>query len=83
MSIYSQDKGKNKKWRYDFMVKGQRYSSPWFDTKQEAKQAEADRRKEVLNPKVETQTPTDMDFLELVNRRLDFCESVHLKAALC
>jgi integrase len=33
--------------------------------------AEAEKRKEVLKPQATTQTPTDMGFLELVNRRLD------------
>ena len=68
MSVYSI---KGKGWRYDFTLKGERYTQAWFKTKTEAKQAEADRRKEVLEPPRETQIPIDMGFLELVNRRLD------------
>jgi len=55
------------------MLNGVRYTQAWFKTKREAKQAEADKRKEVKEPK--TQTPTDMGFLELVNKRLDHVEA--------
>ena len=40
-----------------------------------ARQAEAERRKEVLESKKGTQIRTDMGFLELVNRRLDHVKS--------
>jgi integrase len=66
---------KGKGWRYDFTLKGNRYTETWFKTKKEAKQAEAEKRKEVLNPQLKVETPIDMDFLELINRRLD-----HVKA---
>ena len=69
MSIYLI---KGKGWRYDFLLKGERHTQAWFKTKTMAKQAEAERRKEVQQPQKETQIPTDMDFLELVNRRLDY-----------
>ena len=36
---------KRKGWRYDFTLKGQRYTGAWFATKKDAKQAEADRRR--------------------------------------
>lgn len=75
MSIYSV---KGKGWRYDFTLKGIRYTETWFKTKREAKQAEAKRKEEIQNPAipiVKEETPIDMDFLELVNRRLD-----HVKA---
>ncbi len=72
MSIYSR---RGKGWRYDFMLNGVRYTHAWYKTKKLAKQAAAERRKEVLEPPKETQMPTDMDFLELVNKRLD-----HVKA---
>ena len=72
MSVYSK---KGKGWRYDFMVKGVRYTQAGFKTKTEAKQAEAEARKEVLKPKKGTQTPIDMEFSELVNRRLDHLEA--------
>ena len=68
MSIYSV---KGKGWRYDFTLKGIRYTDTWFKTKTEAKQEEAQKRKEALNPAPQVQAQTDMDFLELVNRRLD------------
>jgi integrase len=67
---------KGRGWRYDFTLNGNRYTKTWFKTKREAKQAEAEKRKEVLNPPPDIEMitnpiPTDMDFLELVNRRLD------------
>ena len=69
MSVYSiQGKG----WRYDFMLSGVRYTHAWYKTKTAAKEAEAERRKEVLEPKKKAQVATDTDFLELVNRRLDY-----------
>jgi len=72
MSVYSK---KGKGWRYDFTLNGQRHTQAWFKTKTEAKQAEADKRKETLEPKAEIQIPTDTGFLELINGRLD-----HVKA---
>jgi len=73
MSVYSV---KGKGWRYDFILKGKRYASSFFKTKAEAREAEVKRKEEILNPQPpQIQTPTDMDFLELVNRRLD-----HVKA---
>ena len=75
MSVYSI---KGKGWRYDFTDKGIRHTEAWFKTKKMAKEAEAKKREELKNPKprmpVET-IPTDMDFLALVNKRLD-----HVKA---
>ena len=68
MSVYSK---KGKGWRYDFTLNGQRHTQAWFKTKTEARRAEAEKRKEVLKPKKGTQIPTDMEFSELVNRRLD------------
>jgi len=62
MSVYSV---KGKGWRFDFTLKGIRYTETWFKTKTEAKQAETERRKEVLNPAPQIEIPTDMDFLEL------------------
>lgn len=71
MSIYSV---KGKGWRYDFTLKGTRHTEAWFTTKKEAQSAEAEKRKEVLNPASLITGPiqTDMEFLELVNRRLDY-----------
>lgn len=66
---------KGKGWRYDFTLKGNRYTEAWFPTKKETLKAEAERREEILNPKPMVTTKTDMGFLELVNRKLD-----HVKA---
>jgi hypothetical protein len=80
MSVYSV---KGKGWRYDFTLNGKRYTEAWFTTKREARQAEAKKREEVLHPPPEptmrpTQeetTPTDMAFLELVNKRSDYVKA--------
>ena len=48
------------------MLKGQRYTKAWYQTKREAKTAEEEQRKYLMMP-----TPTDMPFLVLVNKRLD------------
>lgn len=72
MSVYFV---KGKGWRFDFTLEGTRHTEAWFETKREAKQAEAKKRKELKNPKPDTETPIDMAFLDLVNLRLD-----HVKA---
>ena len=70
---------KGKGWRYDFVHQGIRYTEAGFNTKREAKQAEAKRREELKNPKIckteEMRTQTDMGFLELVNHRLDYIKA--------
>ena len=77
MSVYSI---KGKGWRYDFMLNGVRHTRAGFKTKTKAKQAAAEKRKGVLKPPKETQTPTDMGFLEIVNRRLDHMKVYNSKA---
>jgi len=72
MSVYSVT---GKGWRYDFTHKGTRHTEAWFKTKKEAQRAEAQKREELRNPPVVVEAPTDTDFLELVNLRLD-----HVKA---
>ena len=72
MSVYLV---KNKGWRYDFTRKGIRYTETWFKTKKEALRAEARKREVLRKPPEIQETPIDMGFLELVNRRLD-----HVKA---
>ena len=73
MSTYFQ---KGKGWRYDFTLKGERCTQAWFKTKTEARQAEARKREELKNPPPSAvETPTDMAFLELVNRRLDYVKA--------
>jgi integrase len=74
MSVYL-IKGKGKGWRYDFTLKGIRYTGTWFKTKTKAKQAEAKRREELKNPKLRETTQTDMDFLTLANKRLDYVKN--------
>jgi len=89
MSAYSV---KGKGWRFDFTLKGTRYSGAWFKTKREAKKAEEKKREELKNsPAVmepvgseAEKTQTDMGFLDLVNRRLDYvkaykCSSYYLE----
>jgi len=66
---------KGKGWRYDFTLRGIRYTETWFKTKKEAKLAEAKKREELNKPVSLMKMPTDTDFLTLVNRRLD-----HVKA---
>ena len=78
MSVYSK---KGKGWRYDFTLQGVRYTEAWFKTKTEAKQAEAQKREELKNPKpVIEETPTDTTFLDLVNSRLDNVKTYNSKA---
>ena len=72
MSVYLV---KGKGWRFDFTHKGIRQTGAWFKTKKEALQEEARRKEEIVNPKPIATTPTDMGFLELVNKKLD-----HVKA---
>jgi integrase len=78
---------KGKGWRYDFTQKRTRYTEAWFKTKKEAKEAEARKRQELKNPlmvaemaTMEEKTPTDMGFLELVNRRLDYVKAYKCKS---
>lgn len=71
MGIYF---SKGKGWRYDFLQKRKRYTGAWFATKKEARAAET-RRKEATQESETVKTPTDIRFLDLVNRRLD-----HVKA---
>lgn len=69
-------------WRYDFTLQGTRYTSNWFKTKTEAKEAEVKRREELKNPVQQTESvtiPTDITFLELVNRRLDYVKAYNSK----
>ena len=72
MSVYSV---KGKGWRYDFTLKGQRYTSNWLKTKSEAKRAEEKRKEEIKNPSTVAETPTDMAFFDLLNRRLGYVQA--------
>lgn len=77
MSVYFV---KGRGWRYDFIHKGTRYTEAWFKTKTDAKQKEAEKRKEVKNPELTKVMPTDMAFLDLVNRRLDHVQAYNTKS---
>lgn len=73
---------KKKGWRYDFTRKGIRYTESGFKTKKEARQAEAKEREVLDKPKTQKDTQTiqtDMAFLELVNKRLDYMQAYNSK----
>jgi integrase len=71
---------KGKGWRYDFIHKGARYTEAWFETKRAARQAEAEKRKEVKSPVSSKKMPTDIAFLDLVNRRLDHVQAYNTES---
>lgn len=71
MSVYYSRK--RKKWRYEFTIKGKRFTGTWYQKKSQAKEAEYQRKEEIRNPK--PKMPTDMEFLDLVNRRLDYVKA--------
>ena len=66
---------KGRGWRYDFTLRGQRYTETWFPPKKAAQQAEVARRKEVTESRNKNQVPTGMAFFELANRRLDYLKA--------
>ncbi len=73
MSVYFKA---GKGWRYDFKIEGKRYTKAWFQTKKEARQAEARMREELLKPSDMIQEKsTDMVFGDLVNLRLDHAKA--------
>lgn len=72
MSVYLVN---GKGWRYDFTLKGARYTDAWFKTKREAVKVETERREEINNPKPVQETLTDITFLELVEARLDYVKA--------
>ena len=75
MSVYFV---KKKGWRYDFTLKGSRYTRGWYKRKQDARKAETVRREEILYPApaIESaETQTDMAFLDLINLRLDYVKA--------
>ncbi len=82
MSVYSK---KGRGWRYDFTLNGARYTEAWFKTKREASLAEAKKREELKNPLPsipEDQpepTGTGINFLDLVNKRLDHVKAYNSK----
>ncbi len=71
MSIYFV---KGRGWRYDFTQNGERHTAAWFKTKTAAREAEHEKKEEIQEDKT-VKAPTDIRFLDLVNKRLD-----HVKA---
>jgi hypothetical protein len=71
---------KGKGWRYDFVHRGNRFTGAWFRTKAEAMRQMAQRREGVTAPKTNKEVQvvqTDMDFLKVINRRLDYVKAYH------
>ncbi|MBF0230076.1 MAG: site-specific integrase [Desulfamplus sp.] len=67
-------------WQYQFRQNKKSYTKAGFKTKKEALAAEAEKKKEVKKKKIETAiaiepVETDMDFLTLLNRRLDYIQA--------
>lgn len=60
-------------------MKGIRYTGTWRKLKTEARDAEGKRKEEIKNPKQKVMTPTDINFLMLVNKRLDYIETHNSK----
>lgn len=67
MSVYFNS---GKGWRFDFQLKGKRFSGSGFGTMKEARKAEAQQR-EAIEQEKQRSSKTDMVFLELLNLRLD------------
>ena len=83
MSVYS-DRGKS--WRYELSLNGTRYTKSGFKTKKAAQEAKAKKWEELTRPKLKSWDmvgiiQTDMEFSELLNRRLDhvkvYCSERH------
>jgi hypothetical protein len=77
MGIYFQ---KGRGWKHDFTLNGKRYTSRYFKTKREVRQAEIQKKEEILNPPPQIPVEkmvTDMGFWDLVNRRLDHVKAYH------
>ena len=77
MSVYLKE---GKGWRYDFTLKKIRYTNAWYRTKREAKLAMERRKEEIRNPPPQKMVPTDMDFLEMANKRLDYVIAYNAKS---
>ena len=71
---------KGKGWRYDFIHLGNRFTGAWFRTKADAMREMALKKEVVTTSRTiqEVQeAQTDMDFLEVINRRLDYVKAYH------
>jgi integrase len=71
---------KKRGWRYDFTLRGIRYTSACFKTKKEAWQAEAKRKEEIQNPMPAMIPQTDIVFLDLTNKKLDHVKAYNSKS---
>jgi len=71
MSVFHQ----GERWRFDFTLKGARYTSP-VQNKNRGQRAEFKRKEAIQKPKPEKEIPTDMGFLELINKTAGSCESI-------
>ena len=78
MSVYFNQK--RKWWEYYFRYKKRPYTQAGFKRKKDALAKEAERREELKNPKPKTEPEeTDMAFLTLCNRRLDYLQAYKSK----
>ncbi len=77
MSVYF---NLRRKWyEYYFRYKKKPYTGAGFKRKKDALEAEGERRKEVKNPPKPKAEETDMAFLTLLNRRLDYLQAYRTK----
>ena len=67
MSIYFQ---KGRGWKYDFTLQGERFTSKYFKTKKIAKEEEAKKREQLLNPPRAEATPTVAARLRTCHNRI-------------
>ena len=72
MSVYFV---KDKRWRYDFTLNGTRYTRRLVQNQNRGQTSRKPKKGGDTETETSEETPTDMVFLELVNRRLD-----HVKA---
>jgi integrase len=68
MSVFFE---KGRGWKFDFTLQGKRYTGKYCKTKKAAKEEEARKREEILNPPEDQEIQIDMAFKELINLRLD------------
>lgn len=73
MPVWKETKG----WRYRFQYRGKKYNRAWFQTKTEAREAEAAHRARVKKATQRPPTKTAMAFSTLANEYLDFSRRRH------
>jgi integrase len=74
---------KGKGWRFEFQMNGTRHTKGFFKSERRAKKAELKRREELTRPidqQIAPETPTDIFFLDLVNKRLDHVKDHNSKS---